>query len=152
MATLLQEMSLESSSLCKQVWQMIMPPVLPRINVCKWQSCCSLPKATFSFPHRSQRLGQGHWVSGYAQTALSTPLSYQLAPELSKNTGLNASFLKTSTLSRALRPSVYVGSVYVTCSLLRTLSHVLVICQRKQQSRSRCWGIWSRQYIASQHC
>lgn len=95
-----------------------MPPVLPRINVCKWQSCCSFPKATFSFPHRSQRLGQGHRVSGYTQTALSTPLSYQLALELYKITGQNASFLKTSTLIRVLWPSVCVGSAYVTCSLL----------------------------------
>lgn len=56
-----------------------MPPVLPWINVCKWQSCCAFPKATFSFPHQSQCLGQGQCVSGHMQTAVFTPLSHQLA-------------------------------------------------------------------------
>lgn len=46
--------------------------------------------------------GASPWAKGTESQGthgLSTPLSYQLAPELSKITGLNASFLKTPTLS-----------------------------------------------------
>lgn len=121
---------------------MIIPPALLWINICKWKSCCSFPKATFGFPHMSYCLGQGQCVLAYKQTIVFTSCT-RLAFAFSKMMRLNVVFLWMCVHNDCSIMALRVHGVRIRhCVLLRergTLRRYHLSWQRSKQRW--CWGL-----------
>lgn len=121
---------------------MIIHPALLWINICKWKSCCSFPKATFGFPHMSYCLGQGQCVLAYKQTIVFTSCT-RLAFAFSKMMRLNVVFLWMCVHNDCSIMALRVHGVRIRhCVLLRERGTLRKYHLSWQRSKQRwCWGL-----------